>query len=62
MTDLFSLQKILTPITLLMMFLIKCLIIMHSQQEAYMDLVENSGGGSGGGSGRQEIEERQGML
>ena len=30
-------------------------LITHSQREAYMDLVENSGGG------RQEIEEPQGM-
>ena len=33
------------------------LLITHSQREAYMDLVENSGGGGG----RQEIEEPQGM-
>ena len=31
-------------------------IITHSQREAYMDLVENSGGG-----GRHEIVEPQGM-
>ena len=31
-------------------------IITHFQWEAYMDLVENVGGG-----GRQEIEEPQGM-
>ena len=31
-------------------------VITHSQREAYMDLVENSGG-----SGHQEIEEPQGM-
>ena len=32
-------------------------LIMHSQQESYMDLVENSGGGR-----RQEIKEPQGMY
>ena len=31
-------------------------LITHSKREAYMDLVENGGGG-----GRQEIEEPQGM-
>ena len=36
-------------------------IITHSQWEAYMDLVKNGDGGSGGGSGRQEIEEPQGI-
>ena len=33
---------------------------MHSQWEAYMDLVKNGGGGGGGdGGGRQEIEESE---
>ena len=31
-------------------------LISHSQQEAFMDLVENGGGGRSGGR-RQEIEE-----
>ena len=34
-----------------------CMLITHSQWEAYMDLVENSDGGGG----RQEIEEPQGL-
>ena len=36
-------------------------LITHSQREAYMDSVENGGGGGGRGCGRQEIEEPQGM-
>ena len=32
------------------------LVITHSQQEAYMDLVENGGGG-----GHQQAQEPQGM-
>ena len=32
------------------------ILITHSQREAYMDLVENRGGGR-----RQEVEEPQGM-
>ena len=35
-------------------------VITHSQREAYIDFVENSGDGGSGGR-RQEIEEPQGI-